>query len=198
MSSTERPTSLINSLQPECPTSPQKQQHRRGWAQRLLKGFLRLPVMYHAASLLSAMRFVVEGDSMQPGLASGQYLLVNRLAYRLFPPSQGDLVVLRDPGQPRIHCAKRVIGLPGEHVRMEKGHVFIDWRPLEEPHIEGEDQSNTPFPNQWLLAGDQYFVLGDRREDSRDSRAFGPIRRGHIIGKAWIRYWPPGAWKKLG
>ncbi|MFC1935373.1 signal peptidase I [Chloroflexota bacterium] len=198
VSPAERPPSPIDASQSERPATPQKQHHRRGWAQGLLRGFLRLPGVYQAASLLSATRFVVEGDSMQPDLASWQHLLVSRLVYRLFLPSRGDLIVLRDPGQPGVHCVKRIIGLPGEHIRMEKGHVFIDGCPLEEPHIEGEDQSDTPFPNQWLLAHDQYFVLGDYREDSRDSRSFGPIRRGHIIGKAWIRYWPPATWKKLG
>lgn len=163
----------------------------------LLGRFLRLPGVCQAASLLSARRFVVEGDSMEPGLTSCQHLLVNRLAYHFSTPSRGDVIVLRDPGQPGRHCVKRIIGLPGEHMLMEKGQVFIDGHPLEEPHIEGKGYSDTPFPNQWLLAHDQYFILGDRREDSRDSRSFGPIQPDHIIGKAWIRYWPPKTWKKL-
>jgi len=154
--------------------------------------------VHQVASLLSATRVAVEGDSMGPGLAAGQKMLVNRLAYHFFRPSRGDLVVLQDPGQPGLHCVKRVTGLPGEHVRMEAGNVFIDGHSLEEPQIEGKDQADTPFPNQWLLDHDQYLVLGDHRQDSRDSRSFGPIERGNIVGKAWIRYWPPGAWKKLG
>lgn len=159
--------------------------------------FLRLPGVFQAASLLSVTRFVVEGDSMQPGLASGHQILVDRLACRMFPPSRGEVIVVRDPGQPGVRCIKRIIGLPGEHIRMEKGQVFIDGHSLEEPHVEGKDRADSPFPNQWLLADDQYFVLGDRRQDSRDSRSFGPIRRDHIIGKAWIRYWPPEKWKRI-
>ncbi len=163
----------------------------------LLDWVLRLPGVHVAAGLLSVTRFTVEGDSMRPGLGSGHHLLVSRLAYRRSPPSRGEVIVLHDPGQPGVRCIKRIIGLPGEHLRMNKGHVFIDGRALEEPYVEGKDHADSPSPNQWILADDQYFVLGDRRHDSRDSRSFGPIQRGHIIGKVWIRYWPPEGWGKL-
>ena len=136
------------------------------------------------AGVITSVRFLVEGDSMQPGLASGQHLLVDRLAYRFRPPARGDVVVLRDPGQPGLHCIKRIIGLPGEHIRMELGWVFIDGHALEEPYSGGEVLSATPLPNQWLLDHGEYFVLGDRRQDSRDSRSFGPVQWSDIIGKA--------------
>ena len=135
---------------------------------------------------------------MQPGLASQQHVLVNRLAYRFTPPHRGDVVVLHDPGLPSSDCIKRIIGLPGEHVQIDKGQVLIDGHPLEEPYVERDKSPGTPFPNQWLLDYDQYLVLGDWRQDSRDSRSFGPIRLGHVVGKAWIRYWPLGRWKQLG
>ena len=138
---------------------PKEQHQQHGWARRLLDWLLCLPGVHQAASLVTATRFVVKGDSMQPGLASGQHLLVNRLAYRFSPPSRGDAILLREPGQPDVHCVKRIIGLPGEHIRMGKGHVFIDGHLLEEPHVEGKDLSDTPFPNQWLLDHDQYFAL---------------------------------------
>ena len=168
------------------------------WPKRLLRGLLRLPVVLQAASLVTATRFVLEGASMEPDLAHGQYLLVNRLAYLFDAPRRGDLIVLRDPTQPAVNCIKRAIGLPEEHVQMQKGDVLVDGHPLDEPYIEEHRLSHTPFPNQWLLDVDEYFVLGDHRQDSRDSRSFGPIRRGHIIGKAWFRYWPPGTWRLLG
>ena len=134
---------------------------------------------------------------MQPALASRQHLLVDRLAYRFQSPARGDVVVLRDPAQPGVHCVKRIVGLPGEHVRMEMGRVLINESPLDEPYAAGRDAAETPFPRQWLLDKDEYLVLGDQRQDSRDSRAFGPVRRGDVVGRVWLRYWPPRAWRRL-
>ncbi len=127
---------------------------------------------------------------MQPGLAHGEQILVDRLAFSSTPPSRGDVIVLLDPGQPGVHCVKRVIGLPGEHVRISNGIVLIDDRPLHEPYLAKPAPKDTPSPGQWLLWDGEYLVLGDFRQDSRDSRSFGPIDATHIIGKAWIRYWP--------
>ena len=163
----------------------------------MLDVVLRVPGVRPVAGVITSVRYMVDGDSMQPGLASNQHILVDRLAYRFRPPASGDMVVLRDPGQPGVHCIKRIIGLPGEHVRMELGRAFIDGRALEEPYSVGEELSVTPLPSQWLLDSGEYFVLGDHRQDSRDSRSFGPVQRGDIIGKAWFRYWPPGTWKRL-
>ena len=127
---------------------------------------------------------------MQPGLAHGEKILVDRLAFSSTPPSIGDVIVLLDPGQPGIHCVKRVIGLPGEHVRISNGVVLIDDRPLHEPYLAKPAPTDTPSPGQWRLGNEEYLVLGDFRQDSRDSRSFGPIDASHIVGKAWIRYWP--------
>ena len=134
---------------------------------------------------------------MEPTLSSRQRLLVDRLAYRALLPARGDVVVLRDPAQPGVHCAKRIVGLPGEHARMEMGHVVINESLLDEPYAAGRDEAETPAPRQWLLDQDEYLVLGDQRQHSRDSRAFGPVRRGDLVGKVWLRYWPPGAWGRL-
>ena len=94
----------------------------------ILNSILRLP-------LATLCRFSVSGDSMQPGLAHGDRMLVDRLAFSSTPPSRGDVIVLLDPGQPGVHCVKRVIGLPGEHVSISEGVVLIDDRPLHEPYL---------------------------------------------------------------
>ena len=130
---------------------------------------------------------------MQPALASRRHLLVDRRAYHSQSPERGDIVVLLDPGQPGVHCVKRIVGLPGEHVQMEMGHVFINESPLEEPYAAGKEMAETPFPRQWLLDGDEYLVLGDRRQHSRDR----PVPVEQIIGRAWLRYWPPWVWGRL-
>ena len=127
---------------------------------------------------------------MQPGLAHGEKILADRLAFGSRPPSRGDVIVLLDPGQPGVHCVKRVIGLPGEHVKISNGVVLIDDRPLHEPYLAEPAPTGTPSPGQWLLWNGEYLVLGDFRQDSRDGRSFGPVNASHIIGRAWIRYWP--------
>ena len=134
---------------------------------------------------------------MQPGLAHGEKILVDRLAFSSTPLSRGDVIVLLDPGQPGVHCVKRVIGLPGEHVRISKGVVLINDHPLYEPYLAKPAPEDTPSPSQWLLWDEEYLVLGDFRQDSRDSRSFGPIHASHIVGKAWIRYWPLKAGRRI-
>ena len=134
---------------------------------------------------------------MEPTLSHGQYLLVSRLSYKWHSPARGDIVVAHDPGQPGTDCIKRIIGLPGEHVRIGDGRVYINDRPIQEPYLLEEAWSSAAPMNLWLLEEDEYAVLGDNRNDSRDSRRFGPISRQHLLGKAWLRYWPPQAWGTL-
>ncbi len=105
--------------------------------------------------------------------------------------------MVRDHSSPSVHYVKRIVALPGEHIQIDKGSVFIDDRPLEEPYAQGKDDAPTPFPNQWLLDNEQYFILGDNRQDSRDSRSFGPAERSQIIGRAWLAYFPPSRWRRL-
>ena len=177
-----------------------------GWALRALLGFR--PV-YKLANFLTAVPFVVRGDSMQPALAGNQYVLISRMAYLLKSPTRGDVVVLRNPWQPRTKYIKRIVALPGEHVRMEGGLVFVDARPLEEPYlhdglvgeadhddsagVETDEHGKVPL-TEWYLDEDEYFVLGDNRANSDDSRSFGPLHRSLIVGRSWVRYWPRSAW----
>jgi len=135
---------------------------------------------------------------MRPLLADGQRLLVSRLAYHRSAPQRGDLVVVRDPVQPDMRYLKRIVGLPGEHVQIVGGNVTIDGEILVEPYAQGSESAASPFPNQWVPDKTEFFVLGDHRQDSRDSRTFGPVRRCNIIGKVWVRYWPLLAWGKPG
>ncbi len=164
----------------------------------MLSIFLRIPWFRQVARLVTATRFVVEGESMSPYLKHGHYLLVDRLAYRLTPPSREDVVVLRDPGQPGVECVKRIVGLPGEHIQMDRERVLVNGRHLAEPYVGKNAAPETPSPSQWSLDDHEYLVLGDNRKDSRDSRAFGPVNLLHIVGKAWVRYWPRDEWQRLG
>ena len=134
---------------------------------------------------------------MEPTLSHGQYLLVNKLNYKWHFPARGDIVVVKDPSQPGVDCIKRIIGLPGEYIRIVDGRVVIDDQPIQEPYLLQEEWSSAASMSVWLLEKDEYVVLGDNRNNNRDSRRFGPVSRQHLVGKAWARYWPPKAWGTL-
>jgi signal peptidase I len=152
------------------------------------------------------MRVAVVGQSMEPALKDGDHLLVSRLAYRLARPRRGEIVFLRPPagGADSPECIKRLVGLPNERVRIESGVVAIDDHPLSEPYRQTRPApAEMPAPStnpghEWTLGPDEYVVLGDNRALSTDSRAFGPVRRGEVAGRAWYRYAPPERRGRLG
>jgi signal peptidase I len=135
-------------------------------------------------------RFLIKSVSMLPNLREGEFVIVDKVSYAFGSPQRGDIVVfaLADEADDLI---KRVIGLPGETIEISDGTVYIDGRPLAEPYAVPSPGSVFPARR---LGADEYFVMGDNRVDSRDSRAFGPIQRQSIVGRAWIIYWPPAHW----
>ncbi len=136
----------------------------------------------------------VEGYSMEPTLYGQQRLIVEKLTYRLRPPARGEIVVIHVPGYGDEMLIKRVIGLPGEQVEVRDGQVFVDGQALREPYLAGltyGDYPATQVPEQHV------FVMGDNRNNSNDSRAFGPIASAEIVGRAWLRYWPPQAFGRV-
>jgi signal peptidase I len=137
-------------------------------------------------------RYVVEGSSMEPNLITGQFLIVNRLAYRLGEPERGDIIVFDFPGNPSDDYVKRIIGLPGDKIQIDQGHVYVNGEQLEEPYIV--DNSLTSRRGTWIVPEDNYFVMGDNRPSSSDSRTWGTLNADFIVGKAWLSYWPPQEW----
>ena len=137
-------------------------------------------------------RYVVEGSSMEPNLHTGQFLMVNRLAYVFNSPQRGDVIVFDYPGNPGDDYVKRVIGLPGERVVIRDGGIYIDDVRLEEAYLPSH--MTMPGIGTWTVPEDSYFVLGDNRAHSSDSRSWGMLDLESIIGKAWISYWPPKYW----
>jgi len=159
-------------------------------------GFLRetMETLLLAVVLFIAVRAVVqntrvEGHSMEPTLHDGQHVMVNKLVYDMTEPQRGDIVVLRSPEGGPKPLIKRIIGLPGEQVRLEQGQVFVNGQRLDEAYLPESHGSETWGP--YTLQADEYLVLGDNRDNSNDSRRFGPIQRSAIIGKAWFSLWPP-------
>lgn len=135
--------------------------------------------------------FKIEGFSMEPTLHEGQYLIVNKFIYYLQPPQRGDIIVFAFPRGPERDFIKRVIGLPGDTVEIRSGQVLVNGEPLEEPYIsEPVAYSSPPV----TLGPNEYFVLGDNRNNSSDSHTWGVLDRKYIIGKAWLSYWPPEEW----
>lgn len=127
----------------------------------------------------------VKGDSMLPNYHDGELLLTEKVTYRIYKPERGDVIVFRAP-QRNVDFIKRIIGLPGDTVRIEDGVVFINDEKLIEPYETQKTQGTTTV----TLESTDYFVLGDNRGSSSDSRSFGPIRRNSIRGKVWLVYWP--------
>ncbi|UCC61226.1 MAG: signal peptidase I [Dehalococcoidia bacterium] len=136
--------------------------------------------------------FRIEGTSMEPNLHDSQYILVNKTAYWFGKsPKRGDIIVFQAPDQPQYDRIKRVIGLPGETVEVKQnGSVFIDGQFIEEPYVvKPGGPSGT-----WEVPENEYFVMGDNRTVSYDSRNGGPIPKGNIVGRAWLVIWPISNW----
>lgn len=137
----------------------------------------------------------VKGSSMEPTFHNNEYILTDKISYRLQNPHRGDVVIFKAPRNPDVDYIKRIIALPGETVRVEKGKVYVGEEELNEPYLT---DTTILFPGSVVQEGvpltvgaEEYFVMGDNRSHSSDSREFGPIERKSIIGRAFLRYWPP-------
>lgn len=128
----------------------------------------------------------IRGDSMLPNFANGELLLTEKVSYRVYNPARGDVIVFQAPVSGKVDFIKRIIGLPGDIVKVEDGVVFINDQSLVEPYETQLTQGKVEI----TLAQNQYYVLGDNRGSSSDSRSFGPITAGAIKGRAWLVYWP--------
>jgi signal peptidase I len=149
--------------------------------------------LYFGINAVSA-RIRVESISMQPTLEAGNYVIVNRLAYKLGKPSRGDIIVFRYPPDPeREPYIKRVIGLPGDVVRVTGGKVYVNDQPLNEPYIAAAPN----YEGTWTVPANSLFVLGDNRNRSSDSHSWGMVPIANVLGKALVVYWPPQSWKSL-
>ncbi|MBI2611398.1 signal peptidase I [Candidatus Gottesmanbacteria bacterium] len=143
----------------------------------------------------------VKGDSMLPNFHSGEYILTDKISYKFNTPNRGDVIVFESPENPDIDYIKRVIALPGETVRIEAGVVYVNGQKLAEAY---EPDKTTILGNGFMSEGlditvaeGHYFVLGDNRFHSSDSREFGPVDEAKIVGRAFFRYWPPQRLGKL-
>jgi signal peptidase I len=201
-------------LQPEPqrepePAPPRRRRHWPVLIREMVETCL-LALLIFLAVRSTVQNFKVEGESMLPSLQNGQYIIVNKLAYAqldlskfdwipffdpgdnpvhhvLGTPERGDVVVFRSPGNPDRDFIKRVIGVPGDRIEIRNGIVYVNDEPLVETYTTG----HTGCPcGPWVVEPGKYFVLGDHRSNSSDSRIFSTIPEESIIGKALFSYWP--------
>ncbi|MGB9234198.1 MAG: signal peptidase I [Terriglobales bacterium] len=136
----------------------------------------------------------VEGTSMMPGLEDQERIFVNKFVYRWEPIQRGDIVVFHYPRDPSKSYIKRVIGVAGDRIHIENGQVFINDEAIEEDYVPSEYADARSYP-EVVVPRNSYFVLGDHRTMSNDSRDFGAVNERYIYGKAVFGYWPM---EKLG
>jgi signal peptidase I len=173
---------------------------------RTILEYVVLAVVAVAVALLIQAFLVkpyrIPSASMEDTLLIGDRVLVDRVSWRFSQPERGDIVVFHAPVIGPV-LIKRIIGLPGDEISLSGGFVYINGRRLDEPYvrlIDGHQEPSEPFSNglPWSLQepykvpADSYFVMGDNRTDSGDSRDFGPIKREQFVGRAFGKYWPPG------
>ncbi len=136
--------------------------------------------------------FIVSGASMEPNFKQGEYLLIDEISYRIKNPQRGEVIVFKYPKDPSYFYIKRIIGLPGETVEIKDGKVTIynydypSGKKLNEPYINPQTEGEFKI----VLGKDEYFLLGDNREHSSDSRFFGAVQKKYIVGRAWIAIYP--------
>lgn len=182
------PNSLLDSQPKEPSETPPRQSFGR-----VLLDFLETIIL--AALLFLVIdgitaRIRVDGLSMVPTLKDGEFVLVNKLAYKLGQPDRGDVIVFHFPRDPEQDYIKRIIGLPGDFVKIENMQVYVNGTAIVEPYI-----SEAPdYQSEWQVPEGTVFVLGDNRNNSSDSHRWGPVPLEQVVGKAVFVYWPVADW----
>jgi signal peptidase I len=197
----------------ETPAYPRPTLRSRPVLREVIDTIVFIIVVYVLVEM-AAPRFLVEGPSMQPTFWDFQRLIISRIHYIVSDPERGDIVVFNDPGSqlgdpPLI---KRAVGLPGDLIEFRQVtrpasspdgtpiavmELYINGEKVDEPYINEPCRPNMCPARSWALGPNEYFLMGDNRNHSNDSRAFGPIPREYIIGEALVRYWPPQDWALL-
>jgi signal peptidase I len=176
------------------PVLPARPPVRRWRVLRELAETLVLIAIVYTIVNLATVRFFIEGPSMQPSFQAGQFLVVSRLSYLFAEPQRGEIVVFDRPDDDYLAedplLIKRIIGLPGDTIEFRAQQLYINGELRPEPYINEPCEPNRCRDNTWTLGPGQYFMMGDNRNDSSDSRVFGAVNRDRLVGQAIFRYWP--------
>jgi len=164
-----------------------------------MKGFIRellitlgLAIAIFLILQTTIQSSIVEGSSMQPGLQDGDRLIVVKPAYTFTNPQRGDIVIIHPPVSPDKEWVKRIIGIPGDTVEIKNGVVYVNSVALDEPYIKAKPAY--PHYGPVKVPSDNYFVLGDNRNNSTDSHTGWTVSRPNIVGEVWLRIWPFSNW----
>lgn len=185
----------MDTLNQDIPTEQTEGEEEINW-KRLgidtLQTIVMAIILFVVINTVSA-RVRVDGISMLPTLENGEFILVNRISYRWSEIQRGDIIVFDFPLNMQEELIKRVIGIPGDHVLVINGQVFVNNQLLNEPYI-----SQAPiYSGEWTVQDGFLFVLGDNRNNSNDSKDWGPLPIENVVGKATVIYWPPPLWEVI-
>lgn len=174
---------------PPRPPLPRPRLNTPGWL-RPVTGRLWALVAIYALVNLASVRYMVDGISMEPAFASGQILIVSRLPYLFWSPQRGDVVVFHLPEDPFQDYIKRIIAIPGDTLEIRHTQVFINGVLQDESYLAEPCGAGLCENRIWQIGSDEYFMMGDNRNHSSDSRIFGPVKKTYVLGKVILRYWP--------
>ncbi len=186
---------MTEPLKPTPAPSTQAEKHTRGMLLWLRDLVISLAVSAFIIVFIY-QPVKVEGTSMMPGLSDQERIFINKFVYRFEAIDRGDVVVFRYPNDPSKSYIKRVVGVPGDKVQISFGRVYVNGHRLAEPYVPEQYSDERSMPEVTVPSG-SYFVLGDHRNMSSDSRDFGAVARDYIYGKAVFAYWPAERLGKL-
>jgi signal peptidase I len=170
------------------------------WAKPVIRevlGTLLLAILIFLMISTTIQSSVVIYNSMEPNLHEGQRILINKVVYKFHEPERGDIIIFPSSSNPDEEYIKRIIGLPGEVVEMKDGVVYIHQTDGNVLTLDEDEYIADPARNYYIsdtIPGDNYFVLGDNRNNSTDSRCDWTVPRQDIVGKAWLSIWPMSEW----
>ena len=156
------------------------------------KTLLLIIVLTYSIRIFVIQPYIVEGQSMEPTFSNNDYLVTEKVLFKMRAPQRGEVVIFHPPENPEINYIKRVVGLPGETVAIREGGVHINGRKILEPYLVSKDTTALSRGKEYTatLGSDEYFLMGDNRNHSRDSREIGAIPLQNIVSRTWFRLLP--------
>jgi signal peptidase I len=157
-----------------------------------IKTVLTIIILAIVIRLFIVQPYIVEGQSMEQSFKNNDYLITEKISYKFREPERGEVIIFHPPDNPSISYIKRVIGLPGDKIDIKDGSIYINDAKLNEAYLSSNEETVTGNQNgiSVVLSKDEYYVFGDNRNHSRDSREIGPIPKANIISRVWFRLLP--------